>query len=118
MSFVSIARTVLGEAIIQGTSLIATIGEALRGEGGGAYDDEHPMRSASAAATDDAPMFNIDGTPMCGGVDAHGNAYGFTSSPTPDVDFGCGMDDATGMDMDFGGTNMDFDSGSGSGMND
>ena len=35
-----------------------------------AHDDDHWLES------DDQPSVNLDGTPMCGDVDLHGNVYG------------------------------------------
>ena len=41
------------------------------GTGTGRHDFDLPDRSDSST-----PAFNTDGTAMCGGFDAHGNAYG------------------------------------------
>ena len=41
------------------------------GTGTGGHDFDLPDRSDSST-----PAFNTDGTAMCGGFDAHGNAYG------------------------------------------
>jgi hypothetical protein len=85
-------------------------------------EDDDTM--ASSSFMDDGPRFNIDGSPMSGGVDIHGNPFGVTShdfsSATSGPDFNI---DGSPMMGDFdihgntfgvtdSGSSFDFDSGS------
>jgi len=57
-----------------------------------------------SSEVDSAPSVNVDGTPMCGSIDVHGNPYGITemsdcsSSMIDDsfssIDSSCGFDDS------------------------
>jgi hypothetical protein len=57
-----------------------------------------------SSATDSSPSVNVDGTPMCGSIDLHGNPYGVidssdcSSSMLDDsfssMDSSCGFDDS------------------------
>lgn len=69
-----------------------------------------------SSSTSSDPSFNIDGTPMCGRLDIHGNPYGITSSsgsmfdngPTVNIDGSpmCGGVDIHGNP--FGVTSHDW----------
>lgn len=43
------------------------------------------------ASISSEPSVNVDGTPMCGGVDINGNPYGVTESSTDDI---CSISDS------------------------
>ena len=43
------------------------------------------------ASISSEPSVNVDGSPMCGGVDINGNPFGVTESSTDDL---CSIDDS------------------------
>ncbi len=68
---------------------------------------------SSNSVSNDEPSVNIDGSPMCGGVDINGNPYGVTST---DDSINCG----SCFDNDFSSSDSfgDFDNSSCGGFND
>lgn len=62
---------------------------------------------SSASAFDSSPAVNIDGSPMVGPVDIHGNPFGVIDS-TPgwssSSDFGCGSSIGSGFDSNSFGS--------------